>query len=153
MPTFSVDALPKTSNNRGARVENIDFELRRQVINFNEFFKIKGSNLVATDIIEAIKVYPGETVADVRTIVVTPAGAAMTCTVGDGVTPAGFIATAALNAAAGTSVGSGGAYVFSTTPTGGKTYLAADTIDLVLAGTASNTGVVEVIARIFNPQN
>lgn len=125
--------------------------IRSKVIDFAEMTTLKGSALAGADVIEAVPVYAGEVVKDVLLRVVTAAGAAMTAAVGDGAGTASYIAATAVNTTAGTTTGAGGAYIFSTTPTGGKFYAANDTVDLLLGGTASGTGKVEVLVTIFSP--
>ena len=117
-------------------------------INMADAYAKKGSNLAATDVIQAVAVKAGEMVCGVSAKIITACSAAMTATIGDGDAPNGYVTSVALNGAAGTvtsTVGSllqGGTSPFAITQ--GKVYSAADTIDLVLGGTAANNGVVEV---------
>ena len=72
----------------------------------------------------------------------------MTATIGDGDDPDGYVTSVSLNGTAGTVTSTPGALIQAASSTyaitQGKVYSAADTIDLVLGGTAANNGVVEV---------
>ena len=117
-------------------------------INMAEAYAKKGSNLAAADVIQAITVKAGEMVCSVSAKIITACSAAMTATIGDGDDPDGYVTSVALNGTAGTVTSTVGALLQGgTTPfaiSQGKVYSAADTIDLVLGGTAANNGVVEV---------
>ena len=117
-------------------------------IDMADAYAKKGSNLAATDVIQAITVKAGEMVIGCSAKIITACSAAMTATIGDGDDPDGYVTSVSLNGTAGTVTSTTGALLQSgTTPfaiTQGKVYSAADTIDLVLGGTAANNGVVEV---------
>jgi hypothetical protein len=120
-------------------------------VSLAEYYAKKGSNLAASDVLEAITVTAGEKVLGAMVRIVTPSTAAMTATFGDATDPDGYLPTITLNSAAGTEFAAPGAYFQSgTTPfaiTQGKTYAAADTLDFVLGGTASNDGVIDVLVN------
>ena len=117
-------------------------------IDMAEAYAKKGSNLAATDVIQAVTVKAGEMVIGCSAKIITACSAAMTATIGDGYDPDGYVTSVSLNGTAGTVTSTTGALLQSgTTPfaiTQGKVYSADDTIDLVLGGTAANNGVVEV---------
>ena len=117
-------------------------------IDMADAYAKKGSNLAAADVIQAVTVRAGEMVCSVSAKIITACSAAMTATIGDGDDPDGYVTSVSLNGTAGTVTSTVGALLQSgTTPfaiTQGKVYSADDTIDLVLAGTAANNGVVEV---------
>ena len=125
-------------------------------IDMAEAYAKKGSNLAATDVIKAVTVKAGEMVIGCSAKIITACSAAMTATIGDGDDPDGYVTSVSLNGTAGTVTSTTGALLQSgTTPfaiTQGKVYSAADTIDLVLGGTAANNGVVEVrvLCRTWN---
>ena len=125
-------------------------------IDMAEAFAKKGSNLAATDVIQAITVKAGEMVIGCSAKIITACSAAMTATIGDGDDPDGYVTSVSLNGTAGTVTSTTGALLQGgTTPfaiTQGKVYSADDTIDLVLGGTAANNGVVEVrvLCRTWN---
>lgn len=150
MATINSATLAVTSPNKAHSVRDA-YLIRSKVIDFAEMTTLKGSALASADVIESVPVYAGEVVKDVSLRVVTAAGAAMTAAVGDGSGTSSYMAASLVNATAGTIYGATGAYIFSTTPTGGKYYAANDTVDLLLGGTASGTGKVEVIVTIFSP--
>ena len=117
-------------------------------IDMADAYAKKGSNLAATDVIQAVTVKAGEMVCSVSAKIITACSAAMTATIGDGDDPDGYVTSVSLNGTAGTVTSTTGALLQGgTTPfaiTQGKVYSADDTIDLVLGGTAANNGVVEV---------
>ena len=117
-------------------------------IDMADAYAKKGSNLAATDVIQAVTVKAGEMVCSVSAKIITACSAAMTATIGDGDDPDGYVTSVALNGTASTVTSTVGALLQSgVTPfaiTQGKVYSADDTIDLVLGGTAANNGVVEV---------
>ena len=117
-------------------------------IDMADAYAKKGSNLAATDVIQAATVKAGEMVCSVSAKIITACSAAMTATIGDGDDPDGYVTSVSLNGTAGTVTSTVGALLQSgLTPfaiTQGKVYSADDTIDLVLGGTAANNGVVEV---------
>ena len=125
-------------------------------IDMAEAFAKKGSNLAATDVIQAITVKAGEMVIGCSAKIITACSAAMTATIGDGDDADGYVTSVSLNGTAGTVTSTTGALLQSGASTyaitQGKVYSADDTIDLVLGGTAANNGVVEVrvLCRTWN---
>lgn len=133
--------------------------VRKHVIKFVDAVAVKGSALVQTDTIDAIKIYAGEFVVGAFVRIITAGTTSSTVQVGDQTSAASFIASLALDAASGTvslSPGtlttadnnimvqdSGSAY--AVTFTGGKYYASADTIRLTIdSATAPAAGVIEV---------
>lgn len=153
MATVTITPAAGSSNNPDKQAIT-PLMLRSRRIDFAEAYAKKGSNLAASDVIEALTINAGELVVGCIAQVITAAGAAMTATVGDATDPDGFITSVTLNGTAGTVTTTPGAYFQSgTTPfavTQGKYYSAADTLDLVLGGTASNSGVVEITMLYYS---
>ena len=96
---------------------------------------------LATNIVEAVKVQANTHVTKVYVKVVTAEGSTATATVGVVGTPAGLIASANLNATAGTLTQS----TISDTLANGVVFTADGTIDIVPAENLSHA-VVDVIA-------
>ena len=73
----------------------------------NKLYRIKNrldfseTNAAASDVVHAVKIRPNSHVKKVYVKLITPEGAAATCTVGDSGDADGFDASADLNAAAG----------------------------------------------------
>jgi len=107
-------------------------------------------NLASTDVAEVITIPAGTLILGVVTKIVTAEStASQTFDVGDGTDPNGWVAAAASDAAAGTYVHGGGAYVIATgtSATKGKLYTAADTLDVLsTSGSANDTLVVDIWA-------
>ena len=102
----------------------------------------------ATDIIEVFNAKIGMLILGCAINVITAEGATLTVDVGDGDDDYGYLNAAALTTAAWYPVDAtyGGAYVGLNTPSLylGKTYTAADTIDLTLNNAGGDTAVFDL---------
>jgi hypothetical protein len=112
-----------------ARVEN--------KIDFSE------KNMVASSVIEALKIPAGALVHNVRVLVLTAEGGTLTATVGDGAGANSWDAATNLNSAGTVTAGLPGTDAYATA---GKYYSAADTIDLTLSANAAETAIINVSA-------
>ena len=153
MATVTITPAAGSSNYPDRNEANpIYFKIKR--IDMAEAYAKKGSDLASGDVIESMTMSAGEHVIGAYAKIVTACSAAMTATIGDGTDPDGLITSVSLNGTANTITSTPGAYLQSgTTPfavTQGKCYATADTIDLVLGGTAANNGVVDLVVICFN---
>lgn len=94
----------------------------------------------SSDVLQILDIPAGTFVHAVWTKIVTPEGATLGGTVGDGTQAAGFMAALTGNNAAGTYEGPAGTEAYAAT--GGKFYAATDTLDWVLATEATVTTAV-----------
>lgn len=128
---------------------------KSKVIDFAECAALKGSALAQNDVIEAIPAKAGEVCIGIYYKILVADAGASTADIGvTGDDPDGFFNAAALNATAGTTAFSSGAYTLNTTGPvliGGKSFATADTIDLVIdSATAPTTGRLELVALFIN---
>ncbi|NOR90098.1 MAG: hypothetical protein GQ524_07565 [Anaerolineales bacterium] len=89
----------------------------------------------------------GLMVHDVHTRVITAFTTSVTLTIGDGVTADGYMTSAIIapQGAITTGIYKGMVDEGSTTFAGGKVYVAADTIDVVVAAATAAAGLMEVV--------
>lgn len=109
--------------------------------------------LAASDVLEVIPVPAGTVVMNVGMEVTTVAGVTSTIAIGDGVTPAGYLAATSANAtgySGGVPVVSGTPGVFNPAFSGGKLYSAADTIDVTIGTAVPAAAVVRVFAVLID---
>lgn len=128
-----------------------------RIENTVDFSKVLPAN---TDVVQALPVPANALVLHVATRVVAAGTGSTTATIGDGADADGWIASVALDAAAGTELTSNGkftlsegapntiAYTHAFGASGGKFYSAADTIDLTIGGVPT-TGKLSVSAVLL----
>lgn len=138
--------------------ESEGYKVRKHVIKWADATSTKGSALVQNDTVDVLPIYAGELVVGAFMRIITAGTGSSTCQVGDSAQAAGYIASTALDATAGTvslSPGtlttannfvmvqaSSGAY--AVTFTGGKFYTSNNTLRVKInSSTAPIAGVVE----------
>jgi len=143
-------ALPADSLNKVHRVEiTLDFP---KIIAARAAAGLTA--LAASDILEILPVPAGSIVSNVGMVVTTAAGVTSTLSIGDGSSQVGYLAATTVNST-GTSGGvpvlsSATLGLFAPTLSGGKTYAAADTIDVTLGTAVPAAAVVRVFAVLID---
>lgn len=138
--------------------EGEGYKLRKHVIKWADATSTKGSALAQNDTVDVMKIYAGELVVGAWIRTITAGTGSSTCQVGDQSQAAGFIASTALDSAAGTlALGPGtlttannyimvqaGASTYAVTFTGGKFYTDDNTVRVKInSSTAPIAGVHE----------
>lgn len=124
--------------------------------NFSQVFDLSVTASGSGDTLQLIDIPAKTLVKSVHLVMLTVEDSTLTCTVGDGADPNGWLSTADLESAVNTTYSSGTLMIEAAPNTyadvyhGGKYYATADTIDMVMSANAGDTAKFLLVVNGVN---